>query len=67
LLVNIPRIGLSGKDDTNHAFITREGMKEDAVLIILKVFINLVFPKYTTGAYEVDEAEEIGTSGTVRY
>jgi hypothetical protein len=42
-------------------------MKEDAVLIILKVFINLVFPKYTTGAYEVDEAEEIGTSGTVRY
>jgi hypothetical protein len=31
-------------------------MKEDAVLIILEVFINLMFPKFTTGAYEVNEA-----------
>jgi hypothetical protein len=40
-------------------------MEKDAVLIIIKVFINLVLPKYTTRAYEVDEAEEMGTSGAV--
>jgi len=31
-------------------------MKEDAVLMILKVFINLVFPKFTTGGCKVNEA-----------
>jgi hypothetical protein len=31
-------------------------MKEDAVLIILEATIKLVFPKFTTGAYEVNEA-----------
>lgn len=31
-------------------------MKEDAVLIILEVSVNLVFPKLTAGAYEVNEA-----------
>lgn len=42
-------------------------MKEDAVLIILKTFINLVLPKYTTRACEVDEAEEMSPSVTVCY
>jgi hypothetical protein len=46
--------------------ITRECMKESAVFIVLKAFIKLMFPKYTAGAYKVDEAEEMGTSGTVR-
>jgi hypothetical protein len=41
-------------------------MKESAVFIVLKAFIKLMFPKYTAGAYKVDEAEEMGTSGTVR-
>jgi hypothetical protein len=41
-------------------------MKEYAVLIIIKAFIDLVLPNYTTGAYEVDEADEMGSSGTVR-
>jgi len=31
-------------------------MKEDAILIIIHIVIKLVFPKFTTGAYEVDEA-----------
>jgi hypothetical protein len=47
--------------------IAGEGMKEDAVLIILEVSINLVFPKFTTGANEVNEAEEMSTSATVCY
>ena len=38
-----------------------------AVLIVLKAIINLVFPKFTTGAYEVNEAEEMSTSAAVRY
>jgi hypothetical protein len=42
-------------------------MKEDAVLIVVKTFINLVLPKYTTRAYEVDKAEEMSPSGTVCY
>ena len=42
-------------------------MKEDAVLIILKTFINLVLPKYTTRTCEVDEAEEMSPSVTVCY
>ena len=42
-------------------------MKEDAVLIIVKTFINLVLPKYTTSAYEVDEAEEMSPSSAVCY
>ena len=42
-------------------------MKEGAVLIILKVFIDLVLPKNSTRAYEVDEGKEMGSSGTVRY
>lgn len=42
------------RDCSTH--IAGEGMKEDAVLIILEVSINLVFPKFTTGAYEVNEA-----------
>jgi len=42
-------------------------MKEDAILIVLEVSINLVFPKFTTGAYEVNEAEEMSTSATVCY
>jgi len=41
-------------------------MEVDAVLVILEVFIDLVLPKYTTGAYEVDEGEKMGTAGTVR-
>jgi hypothetical protein len=67
LLVKILRISLSGKDYTNHAFIAREGMEEDTVLVILKVFVDLVLPKYTAGAYDVDEGKEMGTSGTVCY
>ena len=47
--------------------IARERVKEAAVLLILKAFINLVLPEYTTGAHEVDKAEEMGTSGTVCY
>jgi hypothetical protein len=42
-------------------------MKEDAVLIILEAFVDLVFPKYTTSACEVDEAEKMSTSSTVCY
>jgi hypothetical protein len=47
--------------------IARKRMKEGAVLIILKVLIDLVLPKCSTGAHEVDEGKEMGTSGTVRY
>ena len=41
-------------------------MKEGAVLIILKVFIDLMLPNYSTGAHEVDEGKEMGPSSTVR-
>jgi hypothetical protein len=47
--------------------IARKSMKEGAVLIILKVLIDLVLPKYSTGAREVDEGKEMGPSGAVRY
>jgi hypothetical protein len=46
--------------------IARKGMKEGAVLIILKVFINLVLPDYSARAYEVDKGKEMGSSATVR-
>ncbi len=42
-------------------------MEEDTVLVIFKVFVDLVLPKHTAGAYDVDEGKEMGTSGTVRY
>ena len=42
-------------------------MKEGPVLIIFKVFIDFVLPKYSAGAYEVDEGKEMGTPCTVHY
>jgi hypothetical protein len=47
--------------------IACKGMKEGAVLIILKVFIDLVLPDYSARAYEVDKGKEMGTSATVCY
>ena len=46
--------------------IAWEGMKVDAVLVILEVFIDLVLPKYTAGVRKVDEGEKMSTPGTVR-
>jgi len=40
-------------------------MKEEAILIVLKTFIDLMLPNYATGACEVDEAKEVCASGTV--
>lgn len=53
------------RDCSTH--IAGEGMKEGAVLIILEVSINLVFPKLTTSACEVNDAEKMSTSATVCY
>ena len=51
---------------TVNTHIAGEGTK-DAALIVLKASINLVFPNFTTGAYEVDEADKMSTSASVRY
>jgi hypothetical protein len=40
-------------------------MKEDAILIILEAFIDLMLPDNTTSAYEVDEVKEMCTSSAV--
>jgi hypothetical protein len=42
-------------------------MEEGAVLIILKAFINLMLPEYATGAGDVNEGKEMGTSRAVCY
>jgi hypothetical protein len=45
--------------------ITRKGVEERAVLIILEAIVHLVLPNHTTIAYEVHEVKEVSTSGTV--
>lgn len=54
-------------NECTSTYITRKGMEEDAVLMILKATIDLMLPKNTTSACDVDETKEMGTSGTVCY
>jgi hypothetical protein len=45
--------------------IACKGVKENPILIILKVFIDLMLPKYTASACDIDEGKEMGPSVTV--